>query len=350
MPYNEFILYRNKYYKEEKQVVFLTGKEISIPYDQIPESLEIHQIGKNPYKLHKELKKLLIDLASKKMDYVIHLHSIRGSFSTLIGMLGTPCRKHTVYTIHSTFTGYRFHNKLLSSIDAFFSEYVTCVSNTSYSAFPEYIKKIKKEKMYPVQNGVNLDRIDEKICNTKKRGHSEIVCVYIARIVPLKNHKFLIDVLKHTNENIRFVFVGEEETDEARRYAEEAGVIDRITFTGLVPREEVYDILVNSDIYISSSTLEGLPISVLEAMYCGLPVVLSDIPQHREVTRMIEGTKCIEFDSVKWSNALESIACLSEEERRRLGQNCKLFVADNFSLKRMHSEYDTIYTKIVENL
>ena len=57
MAYNEFVLYRNKHYCNEKQVLLKTGSQMRIPKEQIPGSVEIHQVGKDPIIIRKELKK-----------------------------------------------------------------------------------------------------------------------------------------------------------------------------------------------------------------------------------------------------------------------------------------------------
>ena len=350
MPYNEFILYREKYYKQERQIVFLTGNEVLIPEDEIPKSLEIHKVGKNPVVIHRELVSLVSRLEIQNEVYVIHLHSIRGTFSTLIAMIGTKCRFHTVYTVHSTFTGYRLHNKVMSLFDAFVSHYVTCVSNTSYKAFPRFVRNQKKNNMCVVENGVNLERIDDVIQRVGNKDEKIYIdCVYVARMVPLKNHKFLIDVLCNLESNIRFIFVGEE-SDDVRKYAEQLGVVDKIVFTGLIPREKVYDVLYKSDIYVSSSTLEGLPVSVLEAMYCGLPVVLSDIPQHREVASNVEGALLVDFDVKRWAEAIIYLCNMSESKRKALGNICRNHAKKEFSLRNMHRKYDFIYSEILSRV
>ncbi len=67
-----------------------------------------------------------------------------------------------------------------------------------------------------------------------------------------------------------------------KKYCNASNVI----FTGSVSNVEEY--LAASDVYISTSKSEGLPNGVLEAMAVGLPVLLSDIPQHKEIFEVDE--------------------------------------------------------------
>ena len=349
MPYNEFILYRNSHYKTEKQILLLTGSEINIPENNIPSNLEIHKVGKNPIKICFELKHIISQCKRNNLKYVIHLHSIRGTFSTILAMLmGKITTKQTIYTIHSSFYGFKIHNKILTCFNSVLSNYVTCVSETSYNYFPKIIRKIKSNKMITVQNGVNTERIDKTLSTfIRETNDCSVYLVYIARIIPIKNHKFLIKVLKQCPENVKFIFIGSEDKDYSiRKYAQNQGVLNRIEFTGLIPREEVYKKVANSDVYISSSTLEGLPVSALEAMYCGLPIILSNIPQHKEISKVCPSVNILPLDVDIWVNMIKKYASTTKQERIREGLICKESAYKFFSLKKMHENFDKIYQKI----
>lgn len=354
MPYNEFILYRNKNYPNEQQIVILTGSEITIPKNEIPCELIIYRCGKNPIKIRRALKDIRDFCANNSLEMVIHLHSIRGALSTFIAMLGVVSRKRSVYTIHSTFTGYKFHNKIISFVDGCLAYYVTCVSNVSYEKFPSILKKFKGDRIRALQNGVNIERIDNDLRNhvVLKKQTAIVTFVYIARMVALKNHKFLVDVMSALKDknifNIRFMFIGEEEDGgKTRLYVHKKGVQDFIAFTGLIPRKDVYNTIANADAYLSSSTLEGLPVAVLEAMYCGLPAILSDIPQHREVAKGCEGVSTVPFNVDMWVNKIMRIVNMGIEERIMKGLICKKHVERDFSLEAMHYKYDEIYDNLL---
>lgn len=352
MPYNEFILYRNKHYRNEQQVLILTGSEIAIPESKIPDNLEIHKCGKNPFRIRKVLNKIICKAKNKNQEIVIHLHSIRGAFSTFMAMTGMGLRRSTIYSIHSTFPGFRFHNKVFCILDVLMTNKVTCVSNTSYAKFPALIKKIKGSNMMALQNGVNEERINNIIASVSKPKleNKPVEFIYVARIIPIKFHKFLVDVLADisVNLNVKFVFVGIEDSNKfIRAYANEKRVGDFVEFTGLIPREQVYSRLFQSDVYISSSTLEGLPVSVLEGMYCGLPAILSNIPQHKEIAQNCKCVSLLPFSTEEWVKKIEEFVKMSREQRTQKGNECREYVARYFSLKKMHERYDNIYNQIV---
>ena len=65
------------------------------------------------------------------------------------------------------------------------------------------------------------------------------------------------------------------------RLAREAGIAHRVVFTGYV--SNLWTLMKSADAFASLSRFEGCPNVVMEAMACGCPLVLSDIPAHREI-------------------------------------------------------------------
>ena len=82
---------------------------------------------------------------------------------------------------------------------------------------------------------------------------------------------------------IRIIFVGSGSLDcELRRRVEELGMEDRVRWAGRVDQETLAAYLNAADIYVSASFTDGSSVSLLEAMACALPVVVSDIPANRD--------------------------------------------------------------------
>lgn len=340
MPFNEFVLYRARHYPDEKQILIICGPRSELPRTEIPDMLEIKYAGRNPFAIRRAIRSAVKECARRNSPYVFHLHQVQSGFLAELSMLGTDFRKKTLFTVHSTFSGYAFHNKLLSLANVLPAQRICCVSNTSYQNYPRLIKRIKGARMQVLQNGVDTERIDTVSSLSKEC--AGVRYLYVARLIPIKNHLFLLDALAMCRENVRIIFVGSGSMEaQLRRRVEELGLADRVIFTGLIPREEVFRLLQSADGYLSSSTLEGLPVSVLEAMYCALPCVLSDIPQHREIGG--EAVTLLPLETERFSEEMDKLASLSETQRNELGRKNRDYVARYFSLQAMHKKYDAVY-------
>lgn len=356
MPFNEFVVYRGFHYKEQLQYLIIHGRQGELPQIEIPKNIKIIYTGKSPLKIRNTLKDIIGKCKKENAEFIIHMHHVKSALLTFVSMLGTGFRKKALFTVHNTFTGYSFHNKVLSFLNALFAARITCVSSASYESYPELIKKIKGERIKGVENGVDTERIDSvlKGISRGERKDSSVKLVYVARMVPVKNHKFLIDLMKELPAEYQLILVGAEDAaGETRKQAVEAGVIDRVTFTGLIPRIEVFKILYEADIYVSPSTLEGLPISVLEAMYCQLPVILSDIKPHKEVAKNAkpedEFIGVFSLDRRYWKDRITGLAERMKYREGELGKASRQYVASEFSLRRMHENYDKIYEKLFKS-
>lgn len=340
MPFNEFVLFRANHIQNERQLLIVCNKPKALPQVAIPDNLEVVYIGSNPLKWRRNLRKILSRY--DKDTYAIHLHQAGPSMKLLLVMVGTGFRKKVVFTVHSTFSGYKFYNKLRSYVDGLLSRYVVCCSHTSYDNYPNSLKKLKGERVMPIVNGVDTERIDTILKGKHKKEHDDVVFAYVARMIPLKNHQFLIDVAKRTTNRAKFLLIGKEDKDIVKRIKDE-GLAERFIITGLIPRNEVFERLLQSDVYVSTSTLEGLPVSVLEGMYAGLPAVLSDIPQHREVATGMEFVTLYPFEVDQWINAINEYANMTNEQLMSLGDKSRMYVKENFSLEAMHNKYCAVY-------
>ena len=96
---------------------------------------------------------------------------------------------------------------------------------------------------------------------------------------------------------------------------ENAGMLDRVHFAGQVDYDDLPDYYRSADLYISASYSDGSSISLLEAMACGVPALVSDIPGNREwVTPGKEGWLFIKGDPKSLSEGI----LLSHRNRKEL--------------------------------
>lgn len=95
---------------------------------------------------------------------------------------------------------------------------------------------------------------------------------------------------------------------ELQKRAAAVGIGDRVHFLGLLPPSVIVDGLRASDVYAMSSAYEGMPMALLEAMGCGLPVVCTDVGEVRRVVRDGVNGRLVESrDPQAMANALSDV-------------------------------------------
>jgi glycosyltransferase involved in cell wall biosynthesis len=128
------------------------------------------------------------------------------------------------------------------------------------------------------------------------------------------------------------------------RRAEELQLADDVEFLGEVPDPSGY--VRSLDLYLNTSRHEGLPLSVLEAMALGTPVVAPKVGGIPEVvTHAADGLLVDGRDPVSFAEACLRI--LSDDDaRRRLGTNARRTVADRFASVTMAKAYHRLYLRL----
>ena len=105
-----------------------------------------------------------------------------------------------------------------------------------------------------------------------------LVIGHIGRIMPAKNHEFLLDIFSaaaRKEANARLLLIGDGDLRaKIEAKAQQLGLSDRVIFTGV--RADVPDLLQAMDLFVLPSLYEGLPVTLVEAQASGLPCVISD--------------------------------------------------------------------------
>jgi glycosyltransferase involved in cell wall biosynthesis len=135
------------------------------------------------------------------------------------------------------------------------------------------------------------------------------------------------------------------------RYAAEAaraGVGDRVVFAGDQPHEEVARYLRAADLLVMPSTLESFGIVQLEAMACGLPVVIADLPGAREVSRDGEhGVHVAPGDRDELVRGLRALVDACPDGRRRMGELAREHVVQRYTWARGAELLEAVYRDVV---
>lgn len=113
--------------------------------------------------------------------------------------------------------------------------------------------------------------------------------VYVGYLLPYKNVNLLIDILaelKKRRGKVRLALIGEGKLKRTlQRQCRKRDITDSVDFLGACDEERLVNILRSSKVFVMTSLGEGLPQAMIEAMACGLPCVMFDDADMREIIR-----------------------------------------------------------------
>ncbi|MBQ7549059.1 MAG: glycosyltransferase family 4 protein [Clostridia bacterium] len=239
--------------------------------------------------------KMLRELIRENHYDIVHCHTPMGGILARLAARRERKRGTKVlYTAH----GFHFYHgapaanwMIFYPIEFFMSLMTDCLITINEEDFIFAKKHLKAGRTVKVNGvGYNSDRYfpvsaDEKSRIRKEKGYSDsdILLIYVAEMNANKNQSMLIRALAELlkkNSRFRLIIAGADNYNgRCPALAEELGVEKNVDFLG--HREDIDDLLHMSDIAVGSSLREGLPVNVMEALACGLPVVLSDNRGHR---------------------------------------------------------------------
>ena len=149
-----------------------------------------------------------------------------------------------------------------------------------------YFKETYQRETRYIPNGLTLSEPREASLITKKYGlRKENYILFLARIVPEKGVHYLIEAFKQTDTDKKLVIAGgaSHTTDYYQNIKDMVKEDQRIIMTGFVQDALLEELYSNCCLYVLPSDVEGMPISLLEAMGYGRYCLVSDIPENTEL-------------------------------------------------------------------
>jgi len=262
--------------------------------------------------------------------------------------------KHRVLAVHSTGlwgrgTSFSLTDKMVIPL---YSKIIALAeSHKDYLLKREHIPE---EKIVVIPNGVDTERFspqgeDERRAVRTSLGipDDEIVVSIVAALRPEKNHPMFLRAAKDVllrGDDFTFLVIGDGEEKQALEgLSRNLGIEEKVKFLGL--RKDVDKLLGITDISVLCSfpVVETFPISVLEAMSCGVSVVSTNVGSVKEIIK--NGENGILIESGDKEALVREILRLSGDGdlRRRMGCNARETVLKKYSLKRMLDRYAELF-------
>jgi 1,2-diacylglycerol 3-alpha-glucosyltransferase len=207
-----------------------------------------------------------------------------------------------------------------------------------------------------VPNGVDLTRFhDAKPLARTDFGFADedILLVYAGRVAPEKNLEFLIQAFAGVSNvipNAYLLILGsgqKEHEEEIKSIPKEYEVQDRVRFMGMIPYEKLPSYLAMCDAFVTASVTEVHPLSVIEAMGTGLPILGIDSPGVGDSIADGE-TGLLAKEDIASFTAKLTYLCLNKDLHKKFGVAARK-ASEQYSIERTTKIMLGHYSRLTEN-
>ena len=209
-----------------------------------------------------------------------------------------------------------------------------------------YFKDTYHRKTRFIPNGVNRPEIrNAELITNKFELTKDSYILFLGRLVPEKGIRYLIEAFKNVKTDKKLVIAGgSSDTDSfMRELVDLAGGDARIIFTGFVQGQMLDELYSNAYIYVLPSDLEGMPLSLLEAMSYGNCCLVSDIP---ECTEVVEDKALIfKKSDVNGLRGKLQDACDDPQKVMELKRQAADFICQKYNWDEVVKETEKLYRR-----
>jgi glycosyltransferase involved in cell wall biosynthesis len=208
--------------------------------------------------------------------------------------------------------------------------------------------------VHRVPKGVDSQRFrpDGASVRSSLRLDDKRVVLTVARLVPIKNVRLLLDAVAMLRErvgNVHLVVVGDgPEANALKAQARVLGISENVTFVGTVPFEETPAFYRAADVFALSSTFDNSPNVVLEAMASGVPIVTTAVGGVAEFVSNGVGGLIVPLDDVgAFAGALERYLA-APDAAREAGSRNRLAATTAFSWRTSAMRLLDVYQTVID--
>ena len=334
----------------DEKVAMLKDKltALGVKYHNIP--FERMPLKPQNIKAYTQLKSLI---DSENFD-LIHCHTPVGGIITRLAAASSRRKNGTkvIYTAHGFhfFKGAPLINWLIyftaEKLCSYFTDTIITINKEDYN---NAVSKLSGKKVAYVP-GVGVDTAffaekagkREALLEEISAEKDSIILLGVGELSDRKNHGVSIKALsKIKNDNVHLVIAGTgEKREEFLSLTKDLGVDGRVHLLGF--RTDIAELLKSADIFIFPSVQEGLPVALMEAMSCSLPVICSEIRGNTDLIDDSCGILCGAMDVDAFAVAIEKL--ISKADTRKLMAENALERSKNYDIKIIENHMKDIYS------
>jgi glycosyltransferase involved in cell wall biosynthesis len=268
--------------KQGHEVHVITSSDKELPKDSAEQGFYVHRLGSTQLRFLGAAVfwlKALPRLKRLKPD-IVHGQSIAMGVA---GFLAKKClrKPYVVYGRGSDVYLSWLFKGLISRLVLKNADAVIALTQD----MKREMQKSWNRDIWVIPNGIDLEGFDnlprdEMRAKLRAKANEKLI-IFVGRLRPAKGLKYLIkaiDIVKQSDQSARLLLVGEGPEEESlKRLVRKLNLESYLEFVGQIQNEEVPRYMAAADILVLSSLSEGFPVTVLEAMASGLPIVATRV-------------------------------------------------------------------------
>lgn len=355
--FSAFHLPYMKWFKEQGWEVHIAAMgNMELPFVDQKYDLPIQRSPFSPQniKAYQELKTII----DQNNYQIIHCHTpVGGVLARLASRAARKKGTKVIYTAHGFHfcKGSSVINWLIYyPIEKWLAKYTDCLITINEEDFKRAVQhRFKAERIEHVHGvGVNTERFKPAEKEYKKElriaydyNVGDFLLFYAAEFNKNKNQQLLIRSLALLKDEVpyaKLLLAGNGPLlQECRKLTQSLGVGHMVQFLGF--RKDIKQLLQISDVAVASSNREGLPVNIMEAMSCGLPIIATKNRGHSELIADDQNGWIISgMDSMMFAEKLKVLA-KDPGLRAVMGSNGRRMIINKYSTNKIIEEKSAIY-------
>lgn len=212
----------------------------------------------------------------------------------------------------------------------------------------QYFKEYYNRETLFIPNGINRPEIREAEIITSRWGlRKDEYILFLARLVPEKGAHYLLEAFQSISTDKKLVIAGgnSHSTEYVASIHEKAQNSDNVILTGFVQGKELEELYSNAYLFVLPSDIEGMALSLLEAMSFGNCCLVSDICENVEVVE----DKAVSFQKSDVEDLKKKLIYLLEhpEEVNRYKKNSQAYICNKYDWDKVTEETIKSYQRVL---
>lgn len=281
---------------------------------------------------------------------LVHTHS---PVPAVAARLLAPRTSTVLHTEHNLWSGYRQPTRIANAATYPRNAHVVAVSDAVRSTIrcPAWLPQARMPPVETLHHGIDVARFPTGVAARERArallaledDHLAVGCV--ASLTPQKDHLGLVDAFDRVRVQVpaaRLLLIGSgPEERSLRAEVVRRGLSSHVRFLGA--RQDIADLLPGLDLSVLASRYEGLPVSVLEAMACGVACVVTQVGGSPEI--IVDGRDGLLVPPGRPDRLAHAVVRLLQDPaaRRRLADSGQRRVLEGFTIERAARRLETIY-------